>query len=122
MGNLKIERRLETIQRSRNLLALVNDAISALRTKPGDGATMYDVLYFTFLSLQKLTLVQILDELNFSQRHYYRLRKQAVNLLSILLWASPIVEVDCWMELCDMLNLMYLFVKMVKKLSEDYGK
>ena len=49
--------------------------------------------------IKELKLEEILFRLDLSQRHYYRLREQAISILSIRLWSAPSEDVDVWLEL-----------------------
>lgn len=104
LDNAKLENRLQSIQKSRLLLDRFNEALSVLQKKPDNGQMMYDILFHTFLTPEHLTHEEILYHLNISSRHYYRLRQQAINILSIRLWASPGCEVDCWLEVLTLLE------------------
>ncbi len=87
-----------------HLLDRVNDALTVLRQKPGNGEQMYSVIYQTFITPDKLTHANILYRLNLSDRHYYRLRQQAVNILSIRLWTAPAGCLDAWLEVLTLLE------------------
>lgn len=104
MGNAKLEHRMLGIQKSRLLLDRINDALTVLRHKPGNGEMMYDIIFQTFLTPEKLTHTEILFRLDISDRHYYRLRQQAVNILSIRLWTAPAGCLDAWLELLTLLE------------------
>ena len=104
MGNAKLEHRLLGIQKSRLLLDRINEALTVLRHKPGNGEMMYNIIFQTFLTPEKLTHTEILYRLSISDRHYYRLRQQAVNILSIRLWTAPAGCLDAWLELLTLLE------------------
>lgn len=104
MGNAKLEHRMLGIQKSRLLLDRINDALTVLRHKPGNGEMMYNIIFQTFLTPDKLTHTEILFRLGISDRHYYRLRQQAVNILSIRLWTAPAGCLDAWLELLTLLE------------------
>ena len=104
MGNAKLEHRLLGIQKSRLLLDRINEALTVLRHKPGNGEMMYNIIFQTFLTPEKLTHTEILYRLSISDRHYYRLRQQAVNILSIRLWTAPAGCLDAWLELRTLLE------------------
>ena len=78
MGNSKLEHRLQNIKQSRILLDRINDALTVLRQKPGNGEMMYNIIYQTFIIPDKLSHADILYRLDISDRHYYRLRQQAI--------------------------------------------
>ena len=104
MDNVKLENRLMSVQRSRLLLDRFNEALSVLRKKPGNGEMMYQSLYFSYISPESLSHNEILFRLNISERHYYRIRRQAINILSIRLWATPAGELDSWLEVLTLLE------------------
>lgn len=106
MENRKLENRMMSIQKSRLMLDRVNEALSVLKKKPDNGQRLYDLIYQTYINPENLSLTDILYRLDLSARHYYRLREQAVTILSIRLWSSPGSNVDFWF---DMLTLMEEF-------------
>ena len=104
MGNAKLEHRLLSIRKSRLLLDRINEALTVLQHKPGNGKKLYDVIFHTFLTPDKLSQTDILYRLDLSERHYYRLRKQAINILSIRLWTAPVGCLDAWLEILTLLE------------------
>lgn len=104
LGNQKLQNRLESIKKSRLLLDRVNEALTVLKKKPGNGPKMYKLIYQTYLAPEKLSHEDLLYHLSISSRHYYRLRQQAITILSIRLWASPSSEMDSWLELLTLLD------------------
>lgn len=104
MGNAKLEHKLASIQKSRLLLDRINEALTVLRHKPGNGEQMYNIIFQTFLTPEKLTHAEILYRLDISDRHYYRLRQQAINILSIRLWTAPAGCLDSWLEILTLLE------------------
>ena len=104
MNNTKLEHKMLSIQKSRILLDRINDALTVLRHKPGNGEQMYNVIFQTFITPDKLTHTEILYRLDMSDRHYYRLRQQAVNILSIRLWTAPAGCLDAWLEVITLLE------------------
>jgi len=106
MDNQRLERRLDSIRQSRLLLDRINEALTVLKKKPRDGEIMYSIIYETFIVPETLTHMEILYRLNISSRHYYRLRTQAVNILSLRLWAVPAAELDSWLEVLTLLEGM----------------
>ena len=104
MGNTRLEHRMLSIKQSRLLLGRINDALTVLRQKPGNGEMMYNIIFQTFVTPDKLTHQEILYRLDISDRHYYRLRQQAVNILSIRLWTAPVGCLDAWLEILTLLE------------------
>ncbi len=106
MDNLKLENRLMSVQKSRLLLDRFNEALTVLRRKPGNGEVMYQSIYLTYITPENLSNTEILYRLNISNRHYYRVRQQAINILSIRLWAAPARELDSWLEILTLLEAL----------------
>lgn len=93
-----------SIRKSRLLLDRINEALTVLRHKPGNGELMYNIIFQTFITPDKPSHTDILYRLDISERHYYRLRQQADNILSIRLWTAPAGCLDAWLELLTLLE------------------
>ena len=106
LGNKKLESRLAGVQRTRLLLDRVNEALTVLKKKPGNGEKLYDLIYATYIESEVLTHEQLLYRLDMSSRQYYRLREQAVSVLSVRLWSAPAKETDCWLEVLTIVENM----------------
>lgn len=92
LSGTEIEQYARCIERSNKMLKLVQGALSLLREKHKNGEILYWVLYYTYLSPQKLeNLDEIMEQLrphihDISYRTYYRRRREAVHTLSTILW------------------------------------
>ncbi len=92
IGGSEIEQHAKSIERSRNMLKLLDSSIELLREKHKYGEEYYWLLYYTFLSPHKLLNVdEIIEKLephirDISIRTYYRRRRQAIEALSSVLW------------------------------------
>lgn len=106
LGNRKLESRIEGIQKSRLLIDRVNEALTVLRKKPENGETMYNLIYLTYIAPEKLNMTEILYRLDMSSRQYYRLREQAINVLSIRLWSAPGKDLDFWLDMLTLIENM----------------
>ncbi len=105
-GNKKLESRMEGIQKSRLLLDRVNEALTVLKKKPENGERLYKLIYLTYIAPERLSHNELLYRLDMSSRHYYRLRQQAITILSIRLWAAPDTEVDVWLDMLTLIEGM----------------
>ena len=103
-GNRKLENRLESIQKTRLMLDRVNEALTVLKRKPKDGEQLYQLIYLSYITEEKLTHVEILLRLAVSSRQYYRLRQDAINILSLRLWSAMTKEGDFWIEMLSLLE------------------
>jgi len=104
MGSRKRENELASIQKSRMLIERVNEALTVLKSKPENGERLYELIYLTYISAVKLSHNELLYRLNLSSRSYYRLREQAITILSIRLWAAPTAEADFWLDMLTLLE------------------
>lgn len=104
LDNRKLENRLESIKKSRLLLDRVNEALTVLKRKPDNGQKMYELIYQTYLVPEKLSHSDLLYRLDISSRHYYRLRQQAITILSIRLWSAPSNELESWIDILSLLE------------------
>lgn len=92
LSGTDLEHHAKCIERSHKMLSLLENAVNLLRTKHKNGEAYYWLLYFTYLSPQKLRNVEeIIDQLrphirDISFSTYYRRRKEAVEALSSVLW------------------------------------
>lgn len=93
------EKKQSMTQLSRMILYMVNEALSILKKKPNGGERLYDLIYFTYIAPETLSHNEVLYRLNLSSRHYYRLREQAIYILSIRLWSAPNKDIEFWLEL-----------------------
>ena len=107
-GNKKLESRLQNVQKTRLLLDRVNEALTVLKRKPGDGQRLYDLIYLTYITPEPLTHPELLYRLNTSSRQYYSWREQAINILSIRLWAAITKQGDFWLEMLTILDSVSL--------------
>lgn len=104
MGNRRMEAKLESLSKFRVLIDRVNEALTLLRKKPENGEKLYELIYMTYISPDKLEQNDILYRLDLSRRHFYRLREQAITVLSIRLWAAPTSELDVWLDLLTLFD------------------
>ena len=70
MENRRLELRLERLAKTRQLLDQINDALTSLKHKPGNGQLLYDLIYLTYIAEDKMRQTDVLFRLNVSRRHY----------------------------------------------------
>lgn len=87
-----IEQHTKCIERSYQMLKLLDTAVEVLRTRHKKGEAYYWLIYYSFLSPQQLDNVEeIIETLrphirDISYRTYYRKRREAMDALSSVLW------------------------------------
>lgn len=99
MEDKRLENKLDQLAQLRKLIDRVNDALTLLKKKPDNGQKLYDLIYLTFISEDKLSQNDILYRLDISRRHFYRLREQAIQVISLRLWSAPTRELEMWLKL-----------------------
>lgn len=93
-----IEQRAKSIERSNQMLKLMDSSVDLLRNNHKHGEQYYWILYYAFLSPQELRNTdEILEKLemhisNISYRTYYRKRRAAIEALSTILWGFTAKE------------------------------
>ena len=92
LSGTRLERHARTIERSNKMIKLVQQSVQILRSKHKCGEAYYWILYYTYLSPQKLGDVEeIVEQLrphirDISRRTYFRKKNLAVEALSSVLW------------------------------------
>ncbi|MDO4755786.1 MAG: hypothetical protein Q4A54_05545 [Parabacteroides sp.] len=87
-----VSSRIRSMNKSRNILRIIDSAVAMLREKHKNGEIYYWVLYYTYLSPQELGNVEeIIEKLkpyikDCVDRTYYRKKKEAIQQLGVLLW------------------------------------
>lgn len=97
-GNKRLESRMQAIEKTRLIIDRVNEALTILKKKPNDGERLYELISLTYIEAEVLTHNDLLFRLNVSSRHYYRLREQAINVLSLRLWSTTDKDMDMWLD------------------------
>lgn len=90
LGGTELEDRARCIARSRKMLKLLESAISKIRLR-SDGELLYQILFLSYLTNEKLTTQQIISRLEgmeffFCERTLFRKRNEAVELVASVLW------------------------------------
>lgn len=95
---MRIESFSQSLDKSRRMLQLVNNAIELMRQKHKKGELYYWVLYYTYLCPQEPNTVnEVLIQLekhfpSMSVRTYYSRREEAIQILSSILWGYTSTE------------------------------
>lgn len=92
LGGTELEHHAQCIEQSHKMLSLLESAVELLRTRHKKGEMYYWVLYYTYMTPQKLKNAdEIIEALHphiqdLSYSTYYRLSREAVEELSSVLW------------------------------------
>lgn len=92
LSGTEIEHHARCIQRSAQMLKLLDSAVELLHTRHKDGEAYYWLLYYTYLTPQQpQNAYEIIDRLrphirDISYSTYFRRRQDAIGALSSILW------------------------------------
>jgi len=87
-----IEKQARSIEKSYQMLKLLENSVNIMRSKHKYGEMYYWLLYYSYLSPQQYRNVDEIIEMlrphitDISQRTFFRRRKDAINALSSILW------------------------------------
>ncbi len=104
MENKKLESRLNVMMKTRVLLDRLYDALGVLRKMPGNGEQLYNLVYATYIDPEERKHADLIDMLHVSSRTYYRLRSEAISIMSIRLWSAPSGDIDDWLEVLTLME------------------
>lgn len=97
--------RIRSINKSRNMLRIIDSAVALLREKYRNGEECYWVLYYTYLSPQEIGGVdEIVERISnmfrdFSRSTYYRRKNESIKQMGDLLWGFTTNICDPALEL-----------------------
>ncbi len=107
LDNKRLEYRIHAMMKTRYLVDRIHEALSVLKQRPSTGEQLYSVIYTTYIDPTERTHEEILDVLNMSDRTYYRLRREAITIMSIRLWSAPSEDTASWLEVLTIIENMY---------------
>ena len=99
LNNRRLESRLDALIKTRALVDRLNEAIGFLRTKPGDGELLYQIIYHTYIGKKPENFYEVIDKVGLSKSRYYTLRKRAITMIGVKLWSVPDEKLELWLEL-----------------------
>ena len=98
LNNRRLESRIDALIKSRALVDRLNEAISFLRTKPGEGELLYQIIYHTYIGKKPENFYEVIDKVGLSKSRYYTLRKRAITMIGVKLWSVPDEKLELWLE------------------------
>lgn len=104
LSGTDIESHTRTLERSRKMLSIVDNAVELVRTRHKKGEDYYWILYYTYLSPQEImNTEEIVEKLMphikyISAATYFRKKKEAVHALSTVLWGFTTKDMQLILE------------------------
>lgn len=102
--NKRLESRIGAMMKTRVLLDRLYDSLGVLQKWPENGNFLYTLIYSTYLDPVKKNHQDLIESLGVSSRSYYRLRKEAISIMSIRLWSAPSGDIDDWIEILTLME------------------
>ena len=103
-GNRRLEHRLEGITQARLIIDRINVAVDSLKRYANQGELLYQLIYQSYISPERLIFTEVANRLDISERHYYRLRATAFKVISNRLWNSIDKNMNFWIEMLVILT------------------
>ena len=97
-SNYHISGRAKSLSKSRMILELVNQSLTVLKKKPKNGDLLYRIIYLSYIADEELDAKNIAYSLDLSERHFFRLKNEAIRAISLYLWAAPTREMERWLD------------------------
>ena len=93
LSGTTIQEQMRTMERNKKMLKMIETALNILKKKQTSGEVYYWILYYTYISEKPcrriddvIKLVEVSVEETISWKRYYKLKKEAINFLSTILW------------------------------------
>lgn len=106
--NKILERRVQEIIKTKRLLSILEGAVMSLKYHHSHGKEKYDVIYYTYLCMDREVIAMTSGELflkcNLAQATYYRIKREAINNLSSILWQTSGAAYRLFIELWDIIE------------------
>ena len=92
-----IEERFMSIVESKDMIEIIDKALVKLKSHPDFGEVYFNIIHANYICKDKMTYGEILDKLHISESTYFRYKKNAINLLSVILWGYILPSLrDVW--------------------------
>jgi len=92
IDKIKVGDHLRSIADTRDLVILVDKALSRLKTYPGQGELYFNIINRKYIIKYESADHKLLESLGIERTTYYKRKKEAVNLLGTILWGYVIPE------------------------------
>ena len=93
LSGTNIQEQMRTMERNKKMLKMIETAMDILKRKQTGGEVYYWILYYTYIAEKPcrrvddiIKLVEVSVEETISWKRYYKLKKEAIEILSTILW------------------------------------
>jgi hypothetical protein len=92
LDSLRLEERARNLLFTNALVNIVNRALIMLKSYPGKGERYFEIINKMHLLKYRYTEGEMLDCLHMSRRSLYREKREAIDLLGVILWGFLIPD------------------------------
>jgi len=82
----KIEAKLTNISETKCIIDIIDKALIRLKNYPNNGELYYEIISKQYILKYRYTESEILDTINIERTMFYRRKKEAINLIGVILW------------------------------------
>lgn len=98
-----LEERVSSIFKSKWLIEMVDKALIKIKKYPNHGEVYFDILYNQYISEFKHSEAEIISKLHCERTTFYKKKKEAINLMGVVLWGYIIPSFrELWNEKCEL--------------------
>lgn len=106
LENKRLQNKLTSAMKTKLLVDRIHDALGVLKKKPDNGEDLYRLIYNQYIDPVRRKSEELVDMMHVSSRTYYRMRSEAISVLSIRLWSAPSSYIDDWLEILTIMENM----------------
>ncbi|WP_050607429.1 hypothetical protein [Clostridium niameyense] len=89
----RLEERLKNIIYSNSIVKVIDRAMEILKSYPSNGEIYYELLKHSFMVVNKPGESNLLEQFSMSRSTYFRMKREAINLLGIILWGYELPRI-----------------------------
>ena len=92
LSKTHIQEQMRTLERNKKMLKIIETAVNLLRARQKEGELYYWIIYYTYMSDKPLNSIEeiiqkLAEKVDYiSWKTYFNKRKQAIEILSTILW------------------------------------
>ncbi len=94
----KIEEKLMSVAESKSMIEIIDKALIKLKSHPDNGEVYFNIINCNYITSGRMTDAQVQEHFDIPATTYYRYKRNAVNLLGVILWGYILPSLwNLWM-------------------------
>ena len=94
VDKVKIEDHLKSIEKSKDLVFLIDQAMMKLNDYPNGGKLFFSIINYKYILTYLYTDSDLMESLDLERTTFYKRKKEAINMLGTILWGYVIPGLD----------------------------